>query len=318
MRLALLIVTIILIFGCTRLAQNNTTEGTQEITPIDQSQIVINQPNCTTLNSTYETEISYVFESYVICNGTVVANNTQKIAKVIDGDTENGYTADTIQNDSILEDIDRFKEWAKNHSIELVGVNKSVNEFYYNGSKEGDFLLIDDVPNAIETANGLYKIPEHLLKVMNGKTIYLSHKNGRGYTVLGSWPEQGIMVGMNRGIIIEQKLNEQQTVHEFGHVLDYHGIRGMYEDKEDYWKELEEKRNETFTVPFSYDPDLASPPAGYMDVYSTANDAENFAQHFAFYILNGKEFREKSQNDTLLKKKYDFFKNELFNEIEYE
>lgn len=308
MRLALLIVTIFLIFGCTRvMLDQNTTEGTQEITPIDQSQIVTNQPNCTVINSTYET----------ICNGTVVANNTQEIAKVIEGDTKEGDTSGIIQNDSALEEIYRFKEWAKNHSIELVGVNKSVNEFYYNGSKEGDFLPIDDVPNAIEAAKGLYKIPEHLLKVMNGKTIYLSYQNGRGYTVLGSWPEQGIMVGMNRGIIIEQRLNELQAVHEFGHVLDYHGIRGIYEDKENYWKELEEKRKEIFTVPFSYNPNMDSPPAGYMDVYSTANDAENFAQHFALYILDGEEFRKKSQEDMLLKKKYDFFKNELFNGKEF-
>lgn len=78
------------------------------------------------------------------------------------------------------------------------------------------------------------------------------------------------------------------------------------------------ERGELFAVPFEYDPYLPEPPSGYMDVYSTANDAENFAQHFVDYILQGDEFRTRAQNDSLLKQKYDFFREELFDGEEYE
>ena len=76
-------------------------------------------------------------------------------------------------------------------------------------------------------------------------------------------------------------------------------------------------RDEIFEVPFKYDPKLQVLPPGYMDVYSTANAAENFAQHFMYYILYGPEFRKKAQGDELLHKKYDFFKKDLFNHLEY-
>ncbi|MBI5398254.1 hypothetical protein HZB03_02210 [Candidatus Woesearchaeota archaeon] len=213
--------------------------------------------------------------------------------------------------------ITEFMEWAVNHNIALVGVNESVDHFYYNGSKEGDFLDAREVPNILEVAEGLYKIPEPLLKVMRGKTFYLSHQSGRGYTVLGSWPEQNILVGVDRGSILEQTLNGRQAVHEFAHILDYHGIRGIYADLQNHFKELESQRKDVFTVPFAYNNTLPQPPVGYIDVYSTANDAENFAQHFTAYIFDAAEFRARAKTDALLKKKYDFFKDKLFDGHEY-
>ncbi|MBS3067121.1 hypothetical protein J4450_00340 [Candidatus Micrarchaeota archaeon] len=248
-------------------------------------------------------ECIYKKESYVV--DTIIRNET---AVAIE---------QNITEQDISEEINKFKEWAAAHSIKLVGVNKSVNDFYYNGSKPGDFLPVDDIQNILEVSKGLYKIPDDLLKSMKDKTFYLSHQYGRGYTVLGSWPEQGILVGMDRGSILEQSLSEQQVIHEFAHILDYHGIRGIYEDKENHWKHLDEKRAVIFNVTFAYNASASSPPYGFMDVYSTANDAENFAQHFTFYILQGEEFRNRAENDSILKEKYEFFKNELFNDREY-
>lgn len=215
------------------------------------------------------------------------------------------------------QEILKFIGWGKQHGISLVGINKSVNYFYFNGSRPEDFLDVKNVPNILNVAEGLYKIPEEVLQVMEGKTFYLSHQNGRGYTVLGSWPEQHILAGMERGSILEQFLTPQQAVHEFAHILDYHGIRGMYDDPQNHFKELELLRKEIFAVAFAYDPHLSKAPFGYIDVYSTANDAENFAQHFAAYILDGEEFRTRARDDPLLKKKYDFFNNKLFHGREY-
>ncbi len=247
----------------------------------------------------------------------------QKINKTEDsfGNITSIYKEETEQqsetSETQEEEIEEFLEWAEDHNIEIVGVNKTVNDFYYNGSKDGDFLDPKDVPNILEVADGLYKIPDDLLRVMDGKTIYISHQYGRGYSVLGSWPDQGILSGMNKGTIIEQTLTSEQAVHEFGHILDYHGIRGIYYDPKNLWKNLDVERNDVFKVDFEYNPNLVEPPRGYMDVYSTANDAENFAQHFMYYILAGNEFRESAESDELLKRKYDFFKEELFEGKEF-
>ncbi len=210
-----------------------------------------------------------------------------------------------------------LKKWGKEHNIKLMGVNRTVNDFYYNGATQSDFLEIDAVPSLSTATEGFYKIPESILKVGWGKTIYFSHQSGRSYSVLASFPEQQILEGLNRGLILEQPLSAETAVHEFGHLVDYHGIRGIYEDEQDLWSSIEAERAEIFAVGMPYEPQRATPPAGYMDVYSTANDAENFAQHFMYYILHGVEFREKAASDPLLQRKYNFFKDKLFESKEY-
>ncbi len=225
-----------------------------------------------------------------------------------------------INGDSKEEDVQallKFIHWSRRQGIRLAGVNKEVNAFYYKGAEDGDILPVDDIPNVLNAAYGLYEIPQPLLEAMRGKTLYLSHLKGRGYTVLGSWPNQGILVNVNRGSIIEQPISKRQTIHEFAHILDFHGIQGLYNDRNTYWGHLKNQRNEIFNVAFPYDPNRPEIPVGFMDVYSTANSAENFAQHFTFYILQGEKFRKKAATDVLLQEKYDFLKRTLFKGREY-
>jgi hypothetical protein len=213
--------------------------------------------------------------------------------------------------------IDDFIMWSQKRGIKLVGINETAKDLYYKGLAEEDFLPIADIPNLLEVANGLYEIPDSLLEVMEGKTFYLSNQPGRGTVVTASWPDRNILVNVDRGCILEQRFTKRQTIHEFAHILDFHGIQGIYKDQKDYWPYLKEVRDEIFGVPFAYDRNRTTLPPGYMDVYSTANPAENFAQHFMSFILYGDEFRKKAQNDLLLQKKYDFFKKELFHYLEY-
>ncbi len=303
-RLELLIIVIILLAGCTNYYQDKDSNR------IYYDKVIM-------INDSKQIEQNYNY-SVISNNETIVKNynNVSTVQQEIENITiETEKENVTITNDK--EKLEKFKEWAKERQIILVGINKSTNYFYYNGSMEGDFLIIDNVPNVLEAAEGVYLIPEDLLRAMKGKTFYLSHQQGRGYTVLGSWPEQGILTGMNKGSIIEQRITREQIIHEFAHILDYHGIRGMYEDPQNHWKNLDGERAEIFNVTIKYDPNLSKPPEGHMDVYSTANDAENFAQHFTFYILRGNEFRENAKNNTLLRKKYEFFRDMLFDEKEY-
>jgi|GEM_PF-2745211 len=213
--------------------------------------------------------------------------------------------------------ITDFLLWSNAHGIEIVGIHKTTDHFYYQGGKPEDFSDPKDVPNLLEVADGLYQIPENIIAVLKGKTLYVSHLNGRGYAVLGSWPEQNILAGMNRGVILEQQLKKENVVHEIGHILDYHGIRGMYEDPQNLFANLEPLRKEIFSVSFPYDPALVAPPVGYLNVYSTANDAENFAEHFASYVFRAQDFRVRAKRDEILQRKYDFFKNNLFGGREY-
>ena len=213
--------------------------------------------------------------------------------------------------------IDDFIMWSQKRGIKLAGINKTAKDLYYKALAEEDFLQIDNLPNLLEVTAGLYEIPEPLLEVMEGKTFYLSNLPGRGTVVTASWPDKNILVNVDRGVILEQRFTKRQTIHEFAHILDFHGIQGIYKDQNNYWPHLKELRDEIFAVPFDYDHKRPAVPAGYMDVYSTANAGENFAQHFMYYILDGAEFRKKAQNDELLQKKYHFFKKDMFNYLEY-
>ncbi len=205
--------------------------------------------------------------------------------------------------------------------IHVMAINATASECYY-----GDPHILGeispastDMPNISNFYQALYKIPLPLTQVMNNKTFYISYQSGSGYAVLDSWPERNILSQMNRGCILEQPINESNVLHEFAHILDYHGIRGIYEDPEAWWTSLEPVRHTLFNqdIPQIYDPDLPDPPPGFIDLYSTANDAENFAEHFAAYILEGKKFRDLALGDELLARKYIFYKYFLFNGREY-
>lgn len=212
-----------------------------------------------------------------------------------------------------IEELAEFQKWAEDRGIFLEGVSIDSNHAYYNGyDSETDMVDLKDVPGVLFAADALYKVPDNVLEAMREKTFYFSTQFGRSYTVLSSWPEQNILAGLNRGIIIEQDINDYTTIHELGHIVDFHGVQGLYEDKRNIFSSAKEKRDEVFKVNVEYDPSAAEPPQGYLTVYSTANDAENFAEHFAHYILYPEEFRQKAENDALIARKYNFLRDFIF------
>ncbi len=222
--------------------------------------------------------------------------------------------ADDFESDEFQE----FENWAKLHGINLVGVNKNSYDLYYSGfDKTTDYVDWKQVPGVLNVADSLYKIPDNVIQVMNGKTIYFSTENGRSYTVLGSFPEYDILVGLDRGIIIEQNISSYTIIHELGHIVDYHGIKGMYDDPQNYFSNSLELRDSIFAVEVDYQPGLSSAPGGHVSVYSTANDAENFAENFAHYVERPEQFREQVLQDSELVEEYEFIRDEIFNGLEY-
>ena len=221
-------------------------------------------------------------------------------------------------SDNQSDKLSEFEDWAKNHGINLVGVSKNSYDLYYDGyDSEIDYVDWKKVPGVINVAESLYKIPDNVIQVMDGKTIYFSTEYGRSYSVLGSFPQYDILVGLDRGIIIEQNINSYTVIHEIGHIVDYHGIKGMYDDPHNYFSNTAELRDSIFEVHVDYQTGLSAPPLGYLSVYSTANDAENFAENFAHYVERPEEFRQSIYDDPQLIEEYEFMRDKIFDDLEY-
>jgi hypothetical protein len=208
--------------------------------------------------------------------------------------------------------LTEFKSWAEEREIALVGVIKNSNEIYYQGLNiTNESIGLENINYWWEAEKGLRKIPDKILQIMKGSTIYFSNKTGRGYTM-----PTAFIKGTTAGFILEQIITERQAVHEFGHILDS-VIKGTADYKDDELHKLDNERKRLFEVTEPYNPNATKVPAGFINIYSSANDQENFAEHFAYYILYPDIFREKMKGDPLLKEKYEFFKKWIFDGKEY-
>lgn len=216
-----------------------------------------------------------------------------------------------------VNEIDQFENWANEHGISIVGVNKNSYDLYYTGYDEStDSVNWKEIPGVLIAANSLYTVPENVLQVMYGKTIYFSTEYGRSYTVLDSFPDHDILVGLNRGIILEQNINSHTVIHELGHIVDYHGIQGIYNDEQNIFDNFLDDRNLIFNGMDEYSSDSVV-SSGYVSSYSAVNDAENFAENFAHYVIYSNEFREKIDTDPLLIEEYEFMRDVIFSGFEF-
>lgn len=57
---------------------------------------------------------------------------------------------------------------------------------------------------------------------------------------------------------------------------------------------------------------------GFFSNYAKANSAEDFAESFAAYVQEGKIFKERIKNEPDLKQKYDFLKQNVFDNVEFD
>ena len=216
-----------------------------------------------------------------------------------------------------VNEIDQFENWANEHGISIVGVNKNSYDLYYTGYDEStDSVNWKEIPGVLIAANSLYTVPENVLQVMYGKTIYFSTEYGRSYTVLDSFPDHDILVGLNRGIILEQNINSHTVIHELGHIVDYHGIQGIYDDEQNIFDNFLDDRNFVFNGMDNYSSDSVV-SSGYVSLYSAVNDAENFAENFAHYVIYPNEFRDKILADPLLIEEYEFMRDVIFSGFEF-
>ena len=207
-----------------------------------------------------------------------------------------------------------FENWSIDHDIYLIGTNKNAKYLFKSGmNPDKDVVELKEVPRVLIAAEALYKIPDNVLEVMAGKTIYFSTQEGRSITVFTS----GSGDHQKRGFIIEQNVSAGGVIHELGHIVDGHGIQGLYRDKQNIFSYAEEERDKIFEVTLEYQPNATAPPPGYISRYSTYSDLENFAEHFAYYVIYPDVFRDRMKNDPLLVDEYEFLRDFIFNGKEY-
>jgi len=217
-------------------------------------------------------------------------------------------------------EIEEFENWARDNGITIVGVNIDQHHLYnYGYDPKTDHVNWKEIPRVLVAADALYKVPKNVIKVMDGKTIYFSTEHGRSYTIFGKpMPtDSTFLKGVDRGLFLEQNINQKNVLHELGHIVDYHGIQGRFYDKQHIFDHLIEDRISIFNVPQKYQPNTGALSAGYISVYSSKSDLENFAENFAYYIVRPDVFREKIQTDTLLAEKYEFMRDKIFSGFEY-
>jgi len=207
-----------------------------------------------------------------------------------------------------------FENWARDHDIYLVGTNKNFKHLFKRGmDPDKDVVELKDVPGVLIAAEALYKIPDNVLEVMAGKTIYFSTQEGPSIAVFTS----GSGDHHKRGFIIEQNIRAGNVIHELGHIVDGHGIQGLYGDKQNIFSYAKDERDKIFEVTLEYQPNATGPPPGYISRYSTYSDLENFADHFAYYVIYPDVFRDRMKNDPLLVDEYEFLRDFVFNGKEY-
>jgi len=205
-----------------------------------------------------------------------------------------------------------FENWAKEHDISLVGTNKNAKQLNWSFDHDKDQVELKDVPGILIAAEALYKIPDNVLVVMIGKTIYFSTEDGRSFSVFAAWGPNPL----NRGFIIEQNVRAVTVIHELGHIVDVHGIQGDLADEQNVFSYAKEDRDEIFQVALENKPNDKE-KLGYITGYSSINDLENFADHYAYYVVYPDVFRDEMKNDPLLVKKYEFLRDFVFNGKEY-
>jgi len=206
-----------------------------------------------------------------------------------------------------------FENWAKEHDISLVGTNKNAKHlFKWRFDLDKDQVELKDVPGILIAAEALYKIPDNVIVVMTGKTIYFSTEDGRSksiHNVGGDNP-------LNRGIIIEQNVRAVTVIHELGHIVDVHGIQGDFADEQNVFSYAKVDRDKIFQVALENKPNDKE-KLGYISSYSSNNDLQNFAEHYAYYVVYPDVFRDEMKNDPLLLKKYEFLRDFIFNGKEF-
>ena len=100
-------------------------------------------------------------------------------------------------------------------------------------------------------------------------------------------------------------------VHELWHVIDIHYLQEwtFWKDPSEYFYTISWKDHQTKKPGQSYE--------NFVSGYAMTNKYEDFAESFSEYVFANENFRAIAKKNPVLQKKYDFFKNRLFQDEEF-
>lgn len=99
-------------------------------------------------------------------------------------------------------------------------------------------------------------------------------------------------------------------VHELGHIIDiFYLKKGLIGDPSDRfyqiaWEAYNVKKKNLKI-------------ADFVSGYALSNKYEDFAESFAFYVFHNEDFAERAKKNNILKQKYDFFAQYVFDQGEF-
>ena len=215
--------------------------------------------------------------------------------------------------------------WAQVNDITFQGVKHDLD--YFIGKNSFDPLTesfpFEELPDTDMFLEVVEKLPAHLVDTLQGDNMYFSIKPSRSSvgTYLSIFdptldPKPSIM------FLFWRAGGKSLASHELGHLIDFHGIRmdkgrGFTLGKTD--EEIRRIYVEFLRV-FDVPEDVlgsSGTPSGFLIPYATVSFAENFAVHFAYYMIFPDAFRQKATSDPGIEEKYEFLKSEIFRGIEY-
>lgn len=240
-----------------------------------------------------------------------------------------------------VEDIHRAEEWAKEMGWESLRNNELPQ--FLEWAKENNITIISEttgvlnvpgktliaIPGTDVVFETFKKIPSHLIPVLRNENINLTDRScGTNAAVYKRYDENNVFVKVEVVLLYCQVFNESFVAHEFGHIVDFIGIRNEKGNDFSLGKTDEKIRalREEYNSVFRVFPDLVekyrsgsmtAAPIGFISIYSVRSELENFADHFSDYINQPQNFRERAAKEPLLAEKYEFLKTKIFLGKEY-
>ncbi len=114
------------------------------------------------------------------------------------------------------------------------------------------------------------------------------------------------------------------VIHEMGHVVDTGMLQGTEADSASYEDGGKPVYTDDLSADFykiswisNYEFQEGVTGFSFVTRYAASDPFEDFAETYLYYILHGKSFRELATVNDELAEKYDFFKNEIFDGVEY-
>jgi len=199
--------------------------------------------------------------------------------------------------------------------IKALGTTQSSNEMYHKGLDLSKVVQPHTVSGYKQVMDKLLTLPPKLLKALepqyNGytrkledKTVYFSTQEGRSYAFVMPYGVYTVCQGVHAGFCVEQGKNVvYSAIHEMGHLIDFLSLRPAYN-----WK------------PFFDAPDadkVFNGKGNLVSAYANANTREDFAEHFAWYVLKGDQFRKLCVGNVDLLTRYNYLSIHVFDGVKY-